>query len=103
MSQKHNITAILYDKRGRPLSIGYNSYVKTHPMQAKAANKVGEPHKVFLHAEIAAIIKLPHHAKEKAHLIRVFRYNKEGKPMNAKPCNICQTILTQMNIKVEHT
>ena len=85
------------------MSVGYNSYEKTHPLQAKAATMVGEPYKVFLHAEIAAIVKLPYHAREKAHLIRVFRYNNKGKPMNAKPCNICQNILTQMNIRVEHT
>lgn len=103
MSTKHNITAIIYDKRGRPLSVGYNSYEKTHPLQAKAATMVGEPYKVYLHAEIAAIVRLPYHARDKAHTMRVFRYNKHGKPMNAKPCSICQSILSQMNLKVEHT
>lgn len=100
---QHNITAIIYDKRNRPLSVGYNSYVKTHPLQAKAAILAGEPHKVYLHAEIAAIIKLPYTSKDKAHIIRVFRYNKYGKPMNAKPCAVCQGLLSQMNLKVEHT
>ena len=57
MSKKYAVTAIIYDRKGNVLSMGNNSYIKTHPMQAKYANQVNEPHKVFLHAEIHAIIK----------------------------------------------
>ena len=56
--KRFKITAVAYDKRGRVLAIGKNSYVKTHPFQAKMAHSVGEPHKVFIHAEIAAILKI---------------------------------------------
>ena len=41
MTTKHKITAIIYDKKGRVLSIGQNSYIKTHPYQAKIAKQVG--------------------------------------------------------------
>ena len=45
MCKKHHVTAIIFDKRGRPLSIGQNSYIKTHPLQLKIAEKVGLPEK----------------------------------------------------------
>lgn len=100
---KHSVTAIILDKRGRPLSLGRNSYEKTHPLQAKAAQEAGEPYKVFLHAEVAAIVRLSDKDKERAHKMLVTRYNKEGKPLNAKPCRVCQRVIQSLNILVEHT
>lgn len=97
-TSKQNITAIIYDRKGRILSIGKNSYVKTHPMQARYAKKVGQPYKVHLHAEIAAIVKCKN--IERAYKISVFRYNKEGKPMLAKPCPICMSAIKATNISV---
>ena len=94
---KHNITAIITDKKGRVLSIGKNSYVKTHTMQARHANKVGLPEKTFLHAEVAAIVKCKDLTK--AHKIAVMRYTKDGKPANAKPCKICQSAIEASGIK----
>jgi len=102
LSKRHQITAVIYDRKNRVLSIGHNSYVKTHPLQAQYAEAVGEGYKVFLHAEIHAITRLkkPH----KAHRIAIFRYNESGKPVSAKPCTICAHALTQTNIKIiEHT
>ena len=102
MSKKHNITAIIYDKRGNVLSIGKNSYVKTHPVQAAWAQRAGEPKKVFLHAEIDAIIKC--RDLSKAHRIAVFRYTEEGSPANARPCCICAKAIRAAGIKIiEHT
>ena len=54
--QTHKAT--IYDKRGNILSIGYNSYTKSHPYQAKLAALVDEPYKIYLHAEIQAIVNL---------------------------------------------
>jgi deoxycytidylate deaminase len=102
MTQHQSITAIIYDKRGRVLSVGQNSYIKTHPMQASFARKVGTEHKIFLHAEVHAIIRCKDLSK--AHKILVTRYSKEGKPMLAKPCKICQSAIEAAGIKiVEHT
>jgi tRNA(Arg) A34 adenosine deaminase TadA len=99
---KHNLTAIIYDKKGRVLSIGKNSYVKTHPMMAKYANQVGEPQKLFLHAEIEAILRCKD--LDKAYSIFVSRYNKHGHPALAAPCRVCQEAIKQSNIKkVFHT
>ena len=51
------VTAIIYDKHGRALSIGKNSYTKTHPIMLKHGIKVGRPQKIYLHAEVEAILK----------------------------------------------
>lgn len=99
---KYNITAIIYDKRGRVLSIGKNSYAKTHPLQIHHCQKVGLPHKQFLHAEVHAIVKCKN--LDKAHKIVVMRYDKEGTPQNAKPCPVCQSAIRAAGIEnIEHT
>lgn len=103
MSKKRfSVTAIIYDKRGRVLSVGQNSYVKTHPLQAAYARRAGEPYKVYLHAEIHAITRCPDLSK--AHKIAVFRFDEEGSPADAEPCKICQSAITGAGIKyVEFT
>jgi len=97
----YHVSAFVYDKRGRLLSTGQNSYVKTHPLQARVAAEVGEPHKVFLHAEVAALLKCDW---KKAYRILVTRYGRSGRPLLAKPCKVCHQIIGMTNIKiVEHT
>ena len=95
---KHTLTAIVFDKRGRPLSIGQNSYTRTHPRQAAIAAKVGLPEKKFVHAEFVAITKC--RDLKKAHKIVIMRYNKQGEPVNAEPCPICMSLIREVNIKV---
>lgn len=102
MKQKQDITAIIYDKKGHVLSIGKNSYVKTHPLQAKYAKQVGEENKVFLHAELAAIIRCKDLSK--ADKIQIFRVGRSGKFATAKPCKICQLAIREAGIKkIEHS
>lgn len=99
---KQHITAIIYDRQGRVLSIGQNSYVKTHPLQAKHASKIGQSYKMFLHAEIHAIVKCKR--LDKAYRIYVARFSKDGEPVNAKPCPICMSAIRSTGIKIiEHT
>ena len=101
-TKKYDITAIIYDKRGNIMSIGKNSYVKTHPLQARYATQVGEPQKVFLHAEIDAIIKCKN--LKRAHKIVVFRYFEDGTPAVAKPCKVCRQAIRKTPIQyIEHT
>lgn len=102
MSSIQDITAVIYDRRGKVLSIGKNSYVKTHPLQAKYAEKVGLPEKKYLHAEVAAIIKCRDLAR--AHRIEVFRVGKDGRYLLAKPCPVCESAIKASGIKhVVHT
>lgn len=102
MTQRQNITALVYDRKGRLLSMGKNSYLKTHPLQAKIAKQVGESEKIFLHAEIDALIKV--RDWKKAHKIVVTRINKHGEPALAKPCLVCEKMIKLAGIKeVVHT
>ena len=102
MQKRFAITAVAYDKRGRVLALGKNSYVKTHPFQAEHANAVGEPHKIYLHAEIAALLKIKDLSKVARFV--VYRHNDDGKPANAKPCKICARALKLAGItNIEHT
>ena len=99
---KFKITAIIYDKKGRVLSIGKNSYVKTHPLQAKHAKHLNKEHSNFLHAEVHAIIRCEDISK--AHRISIFRFKANGEPALSKPCVICQHAISLTPIKVvEHT
>jgi deoxycytidylate deaminase len=99
---KHELTAIIYDKKGNVLSIGKNNYTKSHPMMMRYGVPLGLPEKIYLHAEIDAIIRCKQ--LDKAHKISVFRISKGGNYVNAKPCPICQSAIEQTSIKeVEHT
>lgn len=93
---------MIVDKRNRILSIGKNSYVKTHPLQAKHAARVGKENAIFLHAEIQAIIKCRN--IENAYKIIVTRYDKFGRPKLAAPCDICMDALNSFGItRIEYT
>jgi len=96
-NKKQNICAIITDRRGNVLSIGTNSYSKSSPLQKMYADRVGEVHKIFNHAEIDCIKKLPYHCKPEN--IFVARISKSGKSLPAFPCRICQEALKDLGIK----
>ena len=98
--KKHIVKASVFDRKGKIISEAYNSYTKTHPVQYNYAKQCGEPYKIYLHAEIAAIIK----AKGKGYRILVERYNAQGIPLLASPCPICMHAISLTSIKrVEYT
>lgn len=100
--QRQTMSAVIYDKRGRVLSVGQNSYVKTHPLQAEWARRVGQPEKQYLHAEIHAIVRCLDLTR--AHRIFVSRWDRTGRPMLAKPCAVCESAIRAAGIEiVEHT
>lgn len=85
---KHNlVAAIMYKKR--PISIGYNSYIKTHPLQRRITN---HPQKIFIHAEIDAVIKALNKVSErdlKCCDLYICRVKRNGDVGIAKPCENC--------------
>lgn len=102
MSKQHVLTAIIYDRKGRPISIGQNSYTKTHPLMAKISKTTGQPNRIFLHAEVAALVKLKDWRR--AYKLVVSRYNSFGEPVMARPCTSCQHLIKLAGINyVEHT
>lgn len=78
------------------MSIGYNSYCKTHPKQYYYAMKVGLSEKCYLHAEIDALIR----CREKPYRMVIERYGKDGRPMLAKPCPICEEAIKDYDVKI---
>ena len=97
-SQRQQVSAIIYDKRGRVLSVGQNSYVKTHPFQAKHAKLAGMDEKVYLHAEIHAIVRCKDISK--ANKILVTRWGKKGSQLYAKPCPVCMSAIEAAGIDI---
>ncbi len=95
MKSKFHIKATIFDRKGKILAEGQNSYIKSHPMQAKYANKCGYEDKIFLHAEISALVK----CKSQGHSMRIERYNRKGEPLLAKPCPICELAIKEHGIK----
>lgn len=91
------ITALILDRGGCVLGAGKNSYEKTHPYQKKIAEKLGYPHKYYLHAEISAIIRSKNH--KKSHKIIITRFDAGGNYALAKPCKICMEAIKLSNIK----
>ena len=94
--KRFNIIATVYDKRGRKLTEGTNSYTKTHTLQAKFAVQVGLDNKVFLHAEIAALSRLK--SFHKPYKIVVERYLSDGSTALARPCPVCQAAIESHGI-----
>jgi len=99
MSTKHQkkIKATIYNKHGKILSVGFNSYVKTHPRMAQLANKANLCEKIYLHAEIAALIKV---RQGKPYKIVIECYDNEGKPKIAAPCPICLMAIKMAGVKI---
>lgn len=96
----YRLCAIITDKRGKILSIGVNSYNKTHPTQAYYASKSKNKNRIYLHAEMDAIIK----CKGKAHTIYIARVGNNNSHRLAKPCEICYNAIRDIGIKnIIHT
>lgn len=101
MKKRFEITATCYDKKGRIVSVGKNSYTRTHPMQAHFAKLANQEERQFLHAEVHALLKA---GDKKVHKIKVERYTVAGEPVNAEPCSICKLAIKSWGVKyVEYT
>ena len=95
-SSKKRVGAILLHKN-KIVAQGVNKDTKTHPLQAKFAQLAGLEDKIYLHAEIDALIKL----RTQADTIIVARLGgHSGEELrNAKPCKICRLALQEAGIK----
>lgn len=81
--------------------IGWNSY-RSHPLQARFSTKVGEPYKIYIHAETAAIVRFLRELSSQElpdYKLYVARVLKDGTPANARPCVGCQSMIAEFNIK----
>lgn len=94
---RFKVAALLFDRKDNLLSIATNSYIKTHPMQKQYAARLGNDKKAFLHAEIAALLKLK---KKKAYKVLLVRVNKHGDPLPIDPCPVCTLALKEHGVKI---
>jgi len=89
------VIAGTFDKNYNLIAYGVNSYIKTHPYQKLLAIKNGNEHKIFLHAEIDALVK----TKIDAFGIVVLRLDSKGNFCISKPCMICSMAIKKSGIK----
>jgi tRNA(Arg) A34 adenosine deaminase TadA len=85
-----NICACLYDKHGRIISSGVNSFCKSHPMQEKFSG--GNPYKIFLHAEIDAVVSGLRKINDddlSGYSLAIARVCSDGIDGQAFPCDGC--------------
>jgi len=91
------VAAATVDRKGKILSWGENSYSKSHPLM-KQYNKQqhsDKVHKIYLHAEISALIK----TRKQAHGIVIVRINHSRNYCYSKPCPICSLAIKESDIK----
>lgn len=91
---KKKVGAVLL-KRNKVISTAVNLESKSHPLQAKFAQRVGMYERIFLHSEIHALIK----AKDDADTIVVARVNNQNKLRNSRPCLCCELALKDAGVK----
>ena len=85
-SKRHVITAKAYDKKGKLLAEATNNYFRTHPIQAHFAKLAGQPERVYLHAEIAALLGC---RDKKPYKLVISRNKADGTAALAAPCPVC--------------
>ena len=101
VKKRYSIKATTYDRRGRIISVAYNDYYKTHPMQLEYAKKADQEYRQVLHAEVLAIIRA---RGKQIHKIKIERYDSQGNPKDAYPCPICSIAIKEAKIKfIEYT
>ena len=96
---KKKVGAVLLNKN-KVVVTATNLETKSHPIQAKFAERVGLHQKIYLHAEISALVK----CREECDTIVVARVNPQNKLRMARPCPICELALHEAGItKIHYT
>ena len=93
---KKKVGALLLHKN-KVITQGVNQDTKSHPLQARLAEAAGLGEKIYLHAEISALVK----CKSEVDTIVVARLGGHSgdELRNAKPCPICALALKQAGIE----
>jgi tRNA(Arg) A34 adenosine deaminase TadA len=92
---RYYVGAVALDSKGNILSFRTNDYAKTHPKMARFSKKAQIPHKIYLHAEVAAIVA----TRYPIEALIVARTLKDGSFAYARPCPICQLAIREAKIK----
>ena len=90
--KRYQILAKCYDSKNHLLSSAQNNYSKTHPVQAHFAHLANQSARIYLHAEILAILRA---GDKKIHTITI--QNLNGTLSN--PCPVCMKAIQAYGIK----
>lgn len=104
LQKKQNVVAICFDKHGKIMSFGTNSFHISSGLQATLAKQAGFDSKIFNHAEISSIAKWRRYSDKNPWAIYIARYSKNKELTMAKPCEICTLCINLAGIKkIFHT
>lgn len=81
---------MLVNKKGQIIAESANSYTCSHTQQYHYAKKVGRPEAVYLHAEMACLLK---DKARKGVKLFVARVDSKGASVYSAPCEICSLAL----------
>ena len=95
---KQKIVAFVLNQKGHILTVGWNSYIKTHPIQKVASALFGEVHKQYLHAEVCALTRLTKKQLGKQSAIVIIRLDSKNSLLAGCPCRICASVIHSYNI-----
>lgn len=98
MKKRYIILAKVKNKQGDCIGMASNSYTKSHPLQKHFAKLAGQPNKIFLHAEILALIRASASPHAKIHSIEIERRTL-NEIHDAKPCPICIEAMKAFGVK----
>jgi tRNA(Arg) A34 adenosine deaminase TadA len=91
---RYRVGCIILDRKNNIISSARNS-TKTHPLQFKYATKHGQAHRIFLHAEIAALIK----CRIDPYTAVIVRLGRSGSMRPSHPCPLCMDALKEAGVK----
>jgi deoxycytidylate deaminase len=89
------VAAAAITKKRDILSIGFNSYTKTHPKMLYYSSKVNNYNRIYLHAEISALVK----SKKPVWGLVIVRVLKNKSLALSKPCPTCQLAIKEAGCK----
>lgn len=98
LNHRFRTVAVITDKCNRIVSVGTNSFLKTHTKQFQYARELNQPDRIYLHAEIHAITK---NLRKSLHFysIYIIRIGGKGEIRLAAPCSLCLKAITDVGIK----
>jgi deoxycytidylate deaminase len=92
----YRLCASTFSRDRKLITSEFNDYHKSHPIQKFYAEKANLPDKIYLHAEMLAVLNSRDH---NAHSLYVARALADGKPANAQPCKICMAMIRSTGIR----
>lgn len=87
--------AVIVDRSKRILASSTNKMTKTHPVQKQWSKKFSNGKQIYLHAEIAALVK----CRKQPYAIYVARVLKDDTEAMARPCPVCMAALKEAGVK----